>query len=162
MLANRRIREVLLGLNRVAEALLTGTPHPVHAVLADFTLREGPHGFWLLRGSGSAPLLVRYMLFNRAAWERQRQRGWRRWRRRMTQVGFSALGIVLLSFVLRLVGIGAPLSDLLSDGTMILLMLGLLAPFALRSIAGFEWRLLEARYAWELAREAQSPRPTPQ
>ena len=105
----------------------------------------------------SAPLLVRYMLFNRTAWERQRQRGWRSWQRHMTGVGFFALGIVLLSFVLRVVGTDAPLSVLLSDDTSILLMLGLLSPLALRSIAGLEWRLLEARYAWELAREGQSP-----
>jgi hypothetical protein len=102
------------------------------------------------------------MLFNRTAWERQRQRGWRSWRRYHTLVGLFALGIVLLSMALRAVGIGAPLSVLLSDGTTILLVLGVLSPVALRSIAGLEWRLIEARYAWELAREGQSPSPTPE
>ena len=80
----------------------------------------------------------------------------------MTRVGFFALGIVLLSFVLRVLGAEGPLSVLRGDDTAILLVLGLLAPVALRSIAGLEWRLLEARYAWELARERQSPSPTPE
>lgn len=107
--------------------------------------------------SSPTPFLVRAMLFDTSGWERRRSVGERRFVRRLTLLGIVSGIIVVTSTLFSAWRAGETLNGLLSGSNLILLVSGTLTPLVLFSVAALEWRLLEARYTLELAKEGRSP-----
>lgn len=97
-------------------------------------------------------VLLNFMLFDAEAWARRRRGGRDAFVRRMTSVGWLALALVLLSLVLRARHTGVPLTSLFDAPTTTIVALCAILPILLRLLAPLEWRLLETRYAQELAK----------
>jgi len=97
-------------------------------------------------------VLLNFMLFDAEAWARRRRGGRDAFVRRMTSVGWLALALVLLSLVLRARHLGVPLTSLFDAQTTTIVALCAILPILLRLLAPLEWRLLETRYAQELAK----------
>lgn len=97
-------------------------------------------------------VLLNFMLFDAEAWARRRRGGRDAFVRRMTSAGWLALALVLLSLVLRARHLGVPITALFTAQTTVMVALCAILPFLLRLLAPLEWRLLETRYAQELAR----------
>lgn len=97
-------------------------------------------------------VLLSFMLFDAEAWARRRRGGRDAFVRRMTSAGWLALAVVLLSLVLRARHTGVPITTLFDAQTVTVVALCAILPILLRVLAPLEWRLLETRYAQELAK----------
>lgn len=111
-------------------------------------------------------VLLNFMLFDAEAWARRRRGGREAFIHRMTSFGWLALALVLLSLVLRAQHAHVPITSLLDAQTVTIVAACAILPILLRMLAPLEWRLLETRYAQELARLHASlgagPRPVTQ
>lgn len=111
-------------------------------------------------------VLLNFMLFDAEAWARRRRGGRDAFIHRMTSFGWLALALVLLSLVLRARHTGVPITSLFDAQTTTIVALCAILPIVLRVLAPLEWRLLETRYAQELAKLQSSfgsgPRPVTQ
>lgn len=104
-----------------------------------------------------APFLVRAMIFSTSGWERRRRVGQRRFVARMTLLGIVSGAILAATTVFSSWRSGASFDDLLRGSSLVLLVVAVMTPLVLFSVASLEWRILEARYTLELAKEGRSP-----
>jgi hypothetical protein len=110
----------------------------------------------------ATPFHVRRMLFDVDAWERRRQGGRGSFVRDMTVIGVATLLCVVASEGTYLLVTGQEWRALLAGTPLVLLVLGVAAPFLTRLAAPLEWRRLETRYAQEMALHGVAAEPAPE